>query len=638
MSWEVPTMQSRTSFFNPTVFWSDQRRFWPLTAGFALLWFLLLPFSRLSEYSYSFAPPEAADICRETLNLAGTGGYWVAFLTAIFFAMAAFSYLTNPRATNGLHALPARRETLYLTHYLSGLCAQLAAQLAATVLTWLVLSSHNAIDLRVTGLLLLALVLPTLFFYSFGVLCMIFTGQILAAPVFYGVLNVVVVGVETLLRVFAGNYLYGWADGTNPCLTAFSPIVQLVDNGVRATGEFRSPDADGGLALLGLDWLLIYAAAGLVLAALGLLVYRSRHSEATGSIVAVGWARPVFKYGVTFCAALALGQLFYYLFFGRYRSSGDYSLVSTLLCMAAAGLIGYFAAEMLLKKSFRVLRSGWKGAAAVTAVLIAMGFVMSLDLTGYEGYVPDPEQVRSASVEWYGQAGGSDIFAVVSDAETIRLVTDAHRAIARDKQRQLSLLRGDGDFFHADTDREINLSWIGVTYQMKNGATVSRRYARVRFWADELGDPSSPAAAMTALCDAPNVVLQRALGSYGASNSGDPRELVDLRFTGGTVSIDSYDGNGMYEQSYAHELSPAEAKQVYETILRDVESGRVHGSLFSQSKTLLGDLELYATYLDTRDYSGEPRRRDRVFTPRLTAEMTETLAVLSAMGVEFPLR
>ena len=41
------------------------------------------------------------------------------------------------------------------------------------------------------------------------------------------------------------------------------------------------------------------------------------------------------------------------------------SLPGTILCMAAAGLVGYFVAEMLIKKSFRVFRAGAKGAAIV---------------------------------------------------------------------------------------------------------------------------------------------------------------------------------------------------------------------------------------------------------------------------------
>ena len=40
---------------------------------------------------------------------------------------------------------------------------------------------------------------------------MMFTGQILAAPVFYGILNVLAVGMEYLVRTFAGTFLYGYS-------------------------------------------------------------------------------------------------------------------------------------------------------------------------------------------------------------------------------------------------------------------------------------------------------------------------------------------------------------------------------------------------------------------------------------------
>ena len=43
MSWEVPTMPSKTSFFNRTVFLHDLKRWWPLTAGYALIWLLAMP-------------------------------------------------------------------------------------------------------------------------------------------------------------------------------------------------------------------------------------------------------------------------------------------------------------------------------------------------------------------------------------------------------------------------------------------------------------------------------------------------------------------------------------------------------------------------------------------------------------------
>jgi len=637
-------MRSKISFFNKTVFLNDCGRYWPLTAGYTLVWLLILPLSRLTELN-NRVNPNMWLAQYQTLNLAANVGYWAAFFSAILFAMAAFSYLTSPRATNGLHALSARRETLYVTHFLSGLCCQLAAQLLAVLLTAAVLASHGAFDARIMALALLALVLPTLFFYSFGALCMMFTGQILAAPVFYFALNVLVVGVESLIRMFAGNFLYGWAESNSPLLVAFSPIAKLVMLDVRAadsTGayyySYSGAPMGGTLLLQGLDWLLIYAAVGLVLAALGLLVYRTRHSEATGTIVAIGWARPIFRYGVAFCAALAFGQLLYYLFFGQYRQNGDYSLPGTLLCMAAAGLLGYFTAEMLLRKSFRVWKTGWRGALVVTALLVALGGALSLDLTGYEGYIPSADQIASANVQMNLYSGNSSCYMTTEDPNTIRLVTEAHRALVNDKADQQS---ADRNAPINDLDAGRAYGYFYVAYTLKNGTVVQRRYNPMVLNRSALSDPSSPEAALTALYNDPNATLARTLGKYGYSSGSDPRTLTDLRFTGGYADMWYWQGKGQAGSTI--DLTPIEAQAVYEAILRDVAAGRVNDSLFSSEPEALGHIELYATWLNTRDYSSpkpstapdidENGRTSIVFSPTVTEAMTETVAVLRAIGV-----
>ena len=659
MSWEVRTMPSRTSFFNRTVFWADQRHFWPLTAGYTLIWLLIMPLVRFTELSGGRLRYMNGDAAYRTfqvqlgaLNTAVEGGYLMASLFGVFFAMAAFSYLTNPRATNGLHALPARRETLYVTHYLAGLCAQLVPQALTVLLTAAVLGAYGCGSARLTGLML-AMCLPTVFFYSFGVLCMVFTGQILAAPVFYGILNILAVSLEFLVSTLAGNFLYGWSGTFEGALRYFSPVALMLyaempraeflyrDAALLLEGEGRTVLVRG-VAIEGAWLLWIYAAAGVALAALGLLAYRKRHSEATGSTVAIYWARPVFKYGVSFCAALALGQLLYYIFFGQYRQSGSYSLPGTLLCMAAAGLIGYFAAEMLLKKSFRVLKSGWKGAVVVTAVLVALGCVMSLDLAGYERWVPDVSEVTDVYVEAHIYGNGNHISAQVKDENTIRLVTAAHRALAEDKARQQSeevreIERGDSVYDGIFT----------VSYGLKNGGFARRRYD-MTLWLAEASDPSTPAGALTALYNDPDITLLRTLGKYGYNGDTDPRNLPDLRFTGGYVNEVHYERNADGDYDYRYEdqrdLTPAEARAIYSAILRDVAAGRVSDSPFAGDPRYEGYIELFATYAQpasyepadrpTQPFEVEEGREGVTFGPDLRESMTDTLAVLRDMGIE----
>ena len=47
----------------------------------------------------------------------------------------------------------------------------------------------------------------------------------------------------------------------------------------------------------------------MVLLGLAYMMYRRRRSESAGDVVAVGWLRPVFRYGVAALSALLGGQL-----------------------------------------------------------------------------------------------------------------------------------------------------------------------------------------------------------------------------------------------------------------------------------------------------------------------------------------
>ena len=221
-------MQSATSFFNRALFRKNLQRFWPLWLGYVLIWLLLLPLPLLNELADYHGVPTVADASYYLLQIGAYGGLVMGAVFGIFFAMAMFAYLTNPRATQGFHSMPVRRETLYATNYLTGLVCMVSALVLAFALAGITAACFGALDLTALGTALLAAVLSVLFFYSFGVFCMMFTGQILAAPVFYGTLNFLAVGMEYLVRTFAGNFLYGYSGYSAPETFAFlSPSSRL---------------------------------------------------------------------------------------------------------------------------------------------------------------------------------------------------------------------------------------------------------------------------------------------------------------------------------------------------------------------------------------------------------------------------
>ena len=623
-------MRSVTSYFNRDLLRGALLRTWPLWAAYTLIWLLLLPvtiFIRLSDRHIVYSRPT---LSYELLNTGLPTGVMMAAVFGIFFAMAMFAYLTNPRATNGMHAMPIRREGLFLTHYLAGLFCQVVTLLVSFALAALVTAAFGVFDGYAVGMGLLLCVLLVLFFYSFGVLCMVCVGQILAGAVFYGILNFLFVGMEVLLRSFAGNFLYGYDGRSSAFSTApLSPPVEIASS-LSVSYVYDGIDPIG-VRVFHLGTFAAYAAAGLVLAAFALLLYRKRRSEMTGNTVAIGWLRPVFKYGVALCSAFSLGQLLSYFVFELTDSTYTAgALIGTIACMIFAGLIGYYAAEMLLKKSFRVFKTSWKGALATSAVLILIGLSFPLDLTGYQTRVPEQSDIVSATVDLYG--GNVSGSFNLSGQESIALLRDAHCAVITDKARQTEYNRRYVPF-DGDT------CMLRITYELADGTELFRSYD---LSTDEalLSDPSSPESALTKLANCTEITRARVLGGWV------PDHLEELRITGGYLNC-SYYSDGKYSHNEEAELNAAQANSAFTALMQDCDAGSIESAdLFAAEED---DCEYYLSlelwYFDPSDsearasatkHTGEELYNGSFYL-RVTPDMVSTLRALRGLNlIELP--
>lgn len=615
-------MRSATSFFDKTLFRSQLKHTWPLWLGYTALWLFLVPvmlFSELSAYQLGYS---AADASRLLLNTGVRGGIFISFFFGLFFAMLSFSHLTQSRATNGFHALPVRRETIFLTAYLTGLFCQLSTILVTFLLGAAVSAPLHLSFWSVTAAAMGSAMLEAVFFYSFAALCMVMTGQILAAPVFYFVGNILVPGMEYLLRNFAGNFLYGYSGQTDVALDFLSPPLYMYFKVGIASIETCESDSyyvtAYALVRGSLMILAAYALAGLVIALIALLLYRTRKSEMTGSTVAFPWATPIFKYGVAFCTAVALGQFLYYFLFGQYRSSGSDSLPGTILCMVAAGLVGYFVAEMLIKKSFRVFRAGAKGAAIVSLALVLLGVTMSFDLTGYEKHVPDESEIESA---FYTFSGMTNV--TTDDADTIRRLTAAHRAIVENRKELARIAEAwDADTLptsQSDYDDMEPFS-LRLTYYLKDGSQLSRSYW-VYLRRGDLTVPSSATARVNALYMCRESVLRRVLG-YGCEHLGDTPRFLD--------SYCSYYDDNAGGKDYA--LTAAQAEQVYAALMQDVQDSDNGGSDIFAVQEYLYDSPTHFSpelYYESTNEKGRPE----VYSlgPNVNNSTPNTLQVLNEL-------
>lgn len=87
MSWEVLTMRSATSFFNPALARSDLRRYWPALFLYVGLWIIFLPLQLWLQARWdNILATDLAEVCSDR--------YVAAVIMALIFggmmAMASF--------------------------------------------------------------------------------------------------------------------------------------------------------------------------------------------------------------------------------------------------------------------------------------------------------------------------------------------------------------------------------------------------------------------------------------------------------------------------------------------------------------------------------------------------------------------
>ena len=634
MSWEVRTMQSGTSYFNKTLFAKHFARFWPIWGLYGLIWTVCLPLGILAGSRSGWM---AADARVLPLNYLDTTG-WVSaatLLAAVFgllAAMAVFSYLYSARSVSLFHALPLRREGLFLTSYLAGLGFLILPNLAVFLLALAAEAACGAVVFSSLFTWLVVSSLLGLFFYSFAVFCAMFTGHILALPAFYVVLNGLAAGLAVLFGQMAHEFLFGfdgaaWLSGIatwlSPvlCLSACHVVIPTV---MDAAGNGRADYASAYFT--GLGYVALYALVGVALAALALAVYRRRQLETAGDVVSVSWVRPVFKYGVAFCAAVALGETLYSLF-SALLPRGAWGLLLMLLLWGAAG---YFVAEMLLRKKFWVFRGSWKGCVVLLCCLTAAMCLMEFDVTGFERRVPDPARVQSVSLDAgstapYDDANGRTL--TLETPEELAAVTELHRAIVA---RKAAIEGAEPDYTYEQLDSGLEVetsgqAWVQLRYTLTDGSVVTRSY-RIPLTQEALDDPDTPAARLDALLNAPG---QAEKAYFGAMAEGD--YLISA-----VVTQPYYDEEGAY---YYDEkpVDSAGLEELWSAVQADLADGSLGRRYLLENQARLENCYVNDLILTFRR-AGQAARADGSDTYSVTVTLqttgARTLAALEQYGFD----
>lgn len=613
-------MQSKTSCFNGTLFRKNLTRFWPLwgLASFIGALYPLAILLNLARGDWSLTAPEFTQMYYSVVSIVPA----IDLVYAALCALAVWSYLYSARSVGLMHTLPIRREGIFLTDFLSGFAMTLIPYAVTGALCVLVSLCGGVFDAKGLLITVLAVLGESFFYFSSATFVCFITGNAFAMPALYALLHFLAVLLDWLISSFAQGFIFGFFSDYTGVVEFLSPTVYLT-NHIQIDSHYEQVQValssvppeeaytTSVLTSVKLEnvWLIaVYALVGLVLAALALVLYRSRRSETAGDVVAVGWLRPVFRYGVAGLCALLGGQLLYALFWSGFQQGSYCDTLPMVVCLLVAGTIGYYGASMLLAKSLKVFRGSWKGLLAVLAGCVLVCCTLHFDLLGIASRVPEAGQIQTLE---FRAADNTYTLTPSKDSELIEQLRQIHQAIIDDETHARELEALQYSTVSAISDEEAaNITYDIVTfhYTLTSGATVDRWYY-LPITRDRLAQSGTYDSLLDQFVNSDAVKARRL-------------HLNDDSWTvmGGSLYVKS--------RNEGYDLNSREANAILEAVGRDMAAGNWGNyDWFDWS-----DANDYAIGLGI-DFTSSDERTSDYISINITPVMVETVDCLQALGL-----
>lgn len=603
-------MTSKISCFDRAVFRRALKKTAPVWILYTL-YELLLP---LRLFSFCRGVSSCTDdflvqIEKTILGYARINASLLPFLLGGLLAWVLFFWLFRAGTAYFYAALPVRRETLFLTNYLTGLLLCAAPALLSSLLLWAVGAGFGAAVFVPAMQVFTATMLGFLLFFSFAVLVCCVVGQMAAMPIVYVILNFTFFVLEAIVRHLLFTFVYGMPYSQSSTMQSFAlhatPVLGLLQGGFRVATDWAERDGmyymEYAPRLEGWGYLGALAALGLVFALCAFLLLKHREMERSGDVIAVGWLRPVALYVFTIGCALVLGALMAELFSSNTADNFWY----VLLFLFMGAFVGYFAGKMLLQKTVHVFRSDWLGlGACCLALLLAFG-AAEFDLFGYSRYLPERSAVQAAGLTHYQSNG---LYTTQDDA-FIQDVLNLHTAAVSEKSKQEHRRHA----YQLGTDYT---EQFYITYRMTDG-TLTERYYSIVYSEADLEDPDSLISRFSALYNSPGSVLIR-------TGFDTPRTEKNVL----SCYVSSFDTGESLE------LTGRDAWRVYTACLDDINAGLlgaedVSGSGSTKEAGNYTPLNLIFTVT-----TQVPGQTDSLYVDSIPLAAEETVRALTAFGAE----
>ncbi len=379
-------MKSKTSFFNKGIFFHDLKGFsWISIAYFTTL-FLTVPLKILMNYNIETALDKDY-LLKGIFTFRDEFQIFLILIVPVLTAIFLFRYLHTKKAGDLFHCLPIKREKMYDHHVLMGICILMLPLVVIGIISVILnytldLSKFYTIKDVLKWLGLTSLMNITMFISS--VFVAMNTGIATAQGILTYIFLFLPVGITGLLVTNLESFIYGMSSNyyLSQNIELLSPLVRISD--LRNTLAYNTGRP------ITTNEVMIYIVFCFILYFISKYLYKIRNVETYSKAVVFSKLEPVFKYGVTLCTMLVAGIYFR-------ETNGNIGWI--LFGYFIGSLIGYFIAQMILKKSIYVFKD-IKGYILYMCIMVVVLLGVKLDVIGYEKYTPSVESIKSV---YFGQ-------------------------------------------------------------------------------------------------------------------------------------------------------------------------------------------------------------------------------------------
>lgn len=377
----------------------------------------------------------------------------VFIVLAVVCGVAMFAYLHSRQKVDFYHSLPISRTRLFANNFLTGVVCTFSTylvMLAITVGCAYAMGCGEAVRWDEIGGAVLCNLIVFLLIYALTVLTTVICGNtiitlLLLAWVFFSPMLVRVLQFclfDKFYDTFTANA------GQLVGAIRLTPVVQyFVLHGTHYIGEHVMGVLQPGESALGL--LIGYLIAAAVVTALALFLFRIRKSERAGTALAFTPTKLPIK--VYMC--LTMGVVFGWVFG---MIAGNFWFWPGLV---VGTVLFHWIVEIIYAFDFRAIFAKPLHLLAILVVLVAGMLAMQFDVTGYDTWLPDRDDLTAVDISGSGEPA-------LTDSSNIDAV---HRLMEIGVQAMQE----------EDTDSDNSLSYTFVTVNCQMGSRTAARQYRI---------------------------------------------------------------------------------------------------------------------------------------------------------------